>query len=295
MTIPKWHEFMAPVLHVMSDGAERDRAQITQDAANAVGLTAEDRAIVVATGGTRYGTRVGFAISFLTKAGALNRPQRGLYVINEIGRALIAAHPAASKRDIEVFTGYEPAGPDSTAPAEEESEEYADNPAEMIARGVEQIEAEVADELLQRILERSPAFFEQAVMRLLVAMGYQAEGGEAVVTPPSGDGGIDGFIDLDGLGVNRVYVQAKRYAADNTVQRPQLEAFAGVLDRHRASGVLITTGRFSSGAIEAAERASNRIVLIDGDRLAALLIRFGVGVQIKKTVNIVEIDEDFFE
>ena len=131
---------------------------------------------------------------------------------------------------------------------------------------------------------------------LLVAMGYGGTGGVAAATQLVNDGGIDGIIDQDVLGLNKVYVQAKRYAAGNSVGRPELQGFVGALIGKADRGVFITTSSFSNGALEYADRNTpTRLILIDGDRLTDLMIRFGVGVQIKETFNVVEVDEYFFQ
>lgn len=130
---------------------------------------------------------------------------------------------------------------------------------------------------------------------LLVAMGYGGADRQATVTQQSNDGGIDGIIDQDTLGLNRVYVQAKRYSPEGSVGRPELQAFVGALSGKADGGVFITTGRFSAAAREYAAVVPTRLILIDGERLTSLMIRFGVGVQTRQTVQIVEVDEDFFE
>ena len=144
-------------------------------------------------------------------------------------------------------------------------------------------------------LAQDPAFFEAAVVQLLVKMGYGGADGRATVTAKSNDGGIDGIIDQDTLGLSRVYVQAKRYALDATIDRPAIQSFVGALDGRAGSGVFITTASFTKGARDYAESRSTRVILIDGPRLARLMIQYGVGVQEKQTVRIVEVDEDFFE
>ncbi len=295
MSIPTWHEFMAPILRVMSDGSVRDRSEITEAAADDVHLTETDRAVTLTTGQPMYANRVGWAISHLTKSGALSRPERGRYVINDLGRSLLIAHPAVTRADVEAATGYRRAR--STQNAAPEVIENVDslNPAELIDQGIKQIHADVKAELLTRLMTKSPAFFEQTVVDLLVAMGYGGADGQARVTAATNDGGIDGIIDQDTLGLNRVYVQAKRYAADNAVNRPEVQGFVGALSGKADGGVFITTGRFSPGARDYAEVVPTRVILIDGDRLTSLMIRFGIGVQTKQTVSIVEIDEDFFE
>lgn len=295
MSIPKWHEYMPTILQIMSDGVIRDRSQITAEAADAVGLSAEDRRITLTTGQPMHANRVGWAISHLAKAGALERPERGRYLITAMGRGLRAAHPSVTRADVAAFTGYKRTPPTPTpAAAPDESTDSLD-PAELIDRGITEINEEVATELLARLHAKSPTFFEEAVVKLLVAMGYGGADGQATVTQQVNDGGIDGVIDQDALGLNRVYVQAKRYARDNAVGRPELQGFVGALLGKADRGIFITTGRFSKGARDYAESAVTRIILIDGARLAALMIRYGVGVQIKQTVHIVEIDEDFFE
>ena len=150
--------------------------------------------------------------------------------------------------------------------------------------------------ILDELHAREPAFFEQAVLDLLMAMGYGGAEGTATRTQLSNDGGIDGVIDQDALGLSRVYVQAKRYALDASIGRPEIQAFVGALHGNAANqGVYITTAGFSSGAKDYAKGIATRVVLVDGQRLAALMIRYGVGVQVKRTVEIVEVDEDFFE
>jgi len=295
LSIPKWHEFMAPVLRIMADGVLRDRSQITEEAADDAGVTHDERGITLTTGQPMYANRVGWAISHLTKSGALERPERGRYVISPLGHRLLDERPMVTRADVEAVTGYRrvKSAPEQLADVSEEEDSL--DPAELIDRGITQIRAEVATELLNRILAKSPAFFEQTVVDLLVAMGYGGAEGQANVTSLTNDGGIDGVIDQDTLGLNRVYVQAKRYAADNVVTRPDVQGFVGALSGKADGGVFITTGRFSPGAREYAEAVPTRIILIDGERLTSLMIRFGVGVQTRETVHIVEIDEDFFE
>lgn len=296
MAIPKWHEFMAPILRVMEDGGVRDRSQITEEAAADVGITAEERAVTLTTGQPKYANRVGWAISHLTKAGALNRPERGHYVVTDAGKVLLSNHPRVTVADVDTVTGYRRGDAAATAAAESTDEVGALVPAELIDRGVTQIHAEVAAELLARMHDKSPAFFEQAVLDLLIAMGYGGAEGKATRTQLSSDGGIDGIVDQDALGLSRIYVQAKRYAMDSAVQRPEIPAFVGALHGNQANqGVFITTGRFATGARAYADSVPTRVILIDGERLASLMIRYGVGVQVKQTVNIVEVDEDFFE
>lgn len=288
---------MGPILAVMNDGQTRDRSQITAESADMVGVTSDERRVLLTTGQPKFANRVGWAISHLTKSGALVRPERGFYVISEVGRALYSSFPTATRAEVMKVTGYRRTKP-AASPSIDDSidiETDALDPSELIDRGIRQIHAEVSAELLVRLLSKSPTFFEEAVVKLLVAMGYGGAEGQATVTKQSNDGGIDGIIDQDTLGLNRVYIQAKRYAPDNTVGRPELQGFVGALSGKADGGVFITTGRFSPGARDYAEVVPTRIILIDGERLTSLMIRYGVGVQAKQVVQLVEIDEDFFE
>lgn len=287
---------MAPILRVMNDGTVRDRSEITEAAADDVKLTSAEREVTLTTGQPMYANRVGWAISHLTKAGALLRPQRGQYVINDLGRKLLSTHPTVSRAEVEAVTGYRRSKSvgGSAVPDLADDVESLD-PAELIDQGIKQIQADIASELLTRLLTKSPGFFEQTVVDLLVAMGYGGAEGQARVTTATNDEGINGVIDQDTLGLNRVYVQAKRYSYENTVQRPEIQGFVGALSGKADGGVFITTGRFTTGARQYADAVPTRVILIDGDRLTSLMIRFGIGVQTKQTVHIIEIDEDYFE
>ncbi|UQN13954.1 restriction endonuclease [Gulosibacter sp. ACHW.36C] len=299
MTMRKWHEFLDPILRVLRDGGVLTRRELVEKAADSVGLTQEDRSIVLATGMPMFENRIGWAMSHLVIAGALERPQRARYQITDLGRSLLAKHAVVTKDIVTEETGYNGRTPSATVVTKNASEnaelDSSVDPEEIIDQGIQQIRDEVAADLLSRLQSKSPTFFEEAVVKLLVAMGYGGTEGRAAVTRQSNDGGIDGVIDQDTLGLNRVYVQAKRYSSDNSVQRPEIQAFVGALSGKADGGVFITTGRFSRGALEYADAVPTRIILIDGQRLTSLMIRFGVGVQVKSTVNIVRVDEDFFE
>jgi len=150
-------------------------------------------------------------------------------------------------------------------------------------------------ELLERLQGKEPGFFEQAVVQLLLAMGYGGTTGSGSVTQLSNDGGIDGVIDQDVLGLSRVYIQAERYAHDNVVGRPDVQAFVGALSGKADSGVFITTSAFTPAAISYTAGVPSRIILIDGQRLVELMIKYLVGVQSRQTYAVVEVDDDFFD
>lgn len=303
--MPNWEGFMIPTLKVMNDGAVRHLRDFQPLVADLVQLTDEQRKEMLPSGGQlKYQNRIGWAVSFLTNVGAINRPKRGHYQITDAGRQLIELFPKGAKeRDIKAL-GEDPASPirayKSAAPRLKnidtgtDVEESAMTPLEQVQSGIERIHDEIAAELLTRLQDKDPGFFEQAVVDLLLAMGYGGTTGAGSVTQLSNDGGIDGVIDQDILGINRVYIQAKRYQDGNTAGRPDLQAFVGALSGKADSGVFITTSHFSDGARTYAENVPTRIILIDGKRLTSLMIRYGVGVQMKETYKVIEIDEDFF-
>ncbi len=299
--IPPWEQFNRPVLSVLSDGAIRSLRQLRRDVAEAVGLTAEQRAETLPSGQLRADNRIGWAASFLARVDALDRPSRGHYAITQLGRELLATHPdGITEADLKPLANEGDEWWLSRPSSDGQSQEPLDtpitvlDPTEQVEQGVERIHEEVASELLTRLVEQDPAFFEGAVVELLLAMGYGGVGGRGVTTDLTNDGGIDGVIDQDVLGLSKVYVQAKRYSPTNTVGRPEVQGFVGALSGKADGGVFITTSRFSPGAIEWVRTVPARMILIDGRRLAELMIEYGVGVQVQRTYRVVEIDEDFF-
>lgn len=294
---------MIPSLQVLADGEVHRARAITDAAADVLGLTGEDREALIPSGQPRCQNRGLWALSYLARAEAVERPARGHYRITDVGRGLLSVNPdGVTERDLRALPGYVPPHATPRAVTTSDSEVAAEedeptlDPVEQIETGIARIHAEVAVDLLSRLHAQEPAFFEQAVLDLLMKMGYGGAEGTATRTQLSNDGGIDGIIDQDALGLARIYVQAKRYALASSVGRPEIQAFVGALHGNQANqGVFITTARFSSGARQYADSVATRVVLVDGERLARLMIRYGVGVQVKQTYRRVEIDEDFFE
>lgn len=302
MTLPAWDEFMLPLLQVMSDGQERGARELRAATAARVGLTEEQLAEELPSGQGKAANRIGWAASYLTRVGALNRPRRGRYVITDLGQQMAQQHPGGISR--KELRSYAPATDQwwlarrttSTSITAEDSEpDTSLDPIEQIEQGVSRVHQDVAARLMQRLLDNEPEFFERAVVVLLEAMGYGGTEGGGHVTPRSGDEGIDGIIDQDALGLSRIYLQAKRYAPERTVGRPDLQAFVGALSGKADGGVFLTTARFSGDAKAYAASVPARLILIDGARLTELMIRYGVGVQEQRVYRIVDIDEDFFE
>ncbi|UEJ81848.1 restriction endonuclease [Brachybacterium halotolerans subsp. kimchii] len=304
MPAPTWDQYMIPSLQVLVDGQLQRSREIVARAADLLQLSENDRAVLIPSGQEQWKNRGNWALSYLARAGAVERPSRGRYVITEVGRELLETHPdGMTEKDLPSVPGYDSprlaqkptaAAPATPAPGVEERTEL--DPDEQIENGIARIHADVADQLLTRIQAQGPEFFEKAVLDLLMAMGYGGAEGSATRTQLSRDGGIDGIIDQDALGLSRIYVQAKRYASDNTVGRPAIQEFVGALADNAANqGVFLTTSRFSADAQKYADQVQARVVLVDGAKLARLMIRCGVGVQIRRTVQIVDVDENFFE
>lgn len=305
--MPNWEGFMIPTLRVLSDGVVRHWREFQPLVAQDMGLTDEQKKEVLPSGSQlTHQNRMGWGVSFLTNVGALERPKRGHYTITEAGRQVLQMFPNGvrerelrelgddARSPIRPYQKSERARASETVTMEVEAADDAMTPIEQVQRGIARIHEEVSTELLERLQGKDPGFFEQAVVELLLAMGYGGTTGSGSVTQLSNDGGIDGVIDQDILGLSRVYVQAKRYADDNAVGRPDVQAFVGALAGKADSGVFITTSRFSTGAREYVGLVPTRIILIDGKRLTDLMIRYGVGVQVQETYKAIEIDEDFF-
>jgi restriction system protein len=250
---------------------------------------------------TRLANRVAWGMIYLKRAGLLETPRRGVYRITERGQSLLAEAP--KRVDINLLLRYpefvefrnlETNDGGGQAKSTEESIVSELTPDEQIRAGYERFERSLSALLLEKTKSASPRFFENLVVELLVAMGYGGSYADAArVVGQSGDGGIDGIIKEDRLGLESIYVQAKRW--EGTVGRPTIQQFAGALQGHRArKGVLITTSSFTKDAIDYAKNLQTTIVLVDGRQLTELMIEFGIGVSEIKTIRLKRIDEDYF-
>ncbi|NUB11893.1 restriction endonuclease [Azospirillum brasilense] len=308
MTIPDFQTVMLPVLRATADGEVRT-SDLVERIANDFNLSPEERSHLLPSGKqTTFANRVHWGIAYLGKAGLIERTRRAHYRTTERGQEVLAAPP--DRIDVKFLTQF----PDFQRFREAEAEAATEGsgattgasqnpsialtPDEVMRGAHRQLEAALADDLLQRIRSGTPAFFEQVVVRLLIAMGYGgsvAEMDKALVGG-SGDGGVGGVIDQDPLGLDRIYVQAKRYADGNNVGAGAIRDFFGSLDRFKATkGLFVTTSTFSPSARETAELLSKRIVLIDGIQLARLMIRHGVGCRVEEVLHVKKVDEEFFE
>lgn len=299
--VPIWPALIVPVLRALEDGRTLHRKDLFHEAANLAGLSESARLETLNSGGLRYEQRMGWVLSHVTRANWIERPTKGHYSVTDAGRRWLRDNPEGINysQAHEIFAQY---WPKSEKPATSQvlnSEPVAPEelePVEQIEDGINRIHDEVGVALIQRLRDGHPDFFEEAVVKLLLKMGYGGAEQRGRRIGGSGDGGVDGVIDQDALGLDRIYVQAKRYADGNNVGRETIQAFVGALHGVGASrGVFITTSTFTSGARQYAENVPSRIILIDAARLVSLMIKYRVGVQVKQTYDVVELDEDFFE
>lgn len=302
MAVPEFQNFLLPLLRTSGDALEHRVRDLIPILATELGLNDEDRAKLLPSGGqTVVANRVFWAATYLRKAGLLTAAGRGTVRISEEGRRVLLHPPQridkaflsqyASFREFAIGaqTGDGQERPKSDQPAGDIS------PEERIESGWEEVRAVLAQDLLSKVKAVAPRFFERLVVDLLLAMGYGGSRTDAskLVGRP-GDAGIDGTIAEDKLGLDVVYVQAKRW--DAAVGRETVQAFAGSLEGFRArKGVLITTSHFTPHAHEYVKQIEKRIVLIDGARLVELMIEHGVGVETSRTYEIKKVDLDYFE
>jgi len=299
MAVPKYSEMLLPMLKVMRDGQERQINEVVDLVADYMNLSEEDRAYLRPKHTqTLLRYRLGWTSTYLKKAHLLRSTRRGYVEITERGLSVLEEDPPEiDKNYLMQFPEFVEFVKPSKDEAEVEDTDSEDTPDEIIDRNYRRLVRDLADQLLESVLSCSPAFFEQLVVDLLLAMGYGSALHEAgQTTHLSNDGGIDGYIQEDKLGLDTVYVQAKRWAIDNSVRRPQIQGFVGSLMGEGATkGVFITTSSFSKGAIEYARNMQNvRLILIDGQQLAQLMIEHDVGVVPKETYTIKQVDENYF-
>jgi restriction system protein len=298
MPIPDYQECMSPLLEVLADGKDYPLRAVTTALADRFGLTDAEQAEPLPSGQqTVIANRVAWAKTYLKKAGLIAQPARGVVRITAEGKAVLAGKPAridnAFLRQYPTFADFY----GRTAPEPEGTEPPADaaTPEETLEAAALALRNALADELIDKLKACSPSFFERLVVDLLVAMGYGgslADAGHAIGR--SGDGGIDGIIKEDKLGLDVVCVQAKRW--ENTVGSREVRDFVGGMETYRSrKGVLITTSGFSKDAREYVTQIERRVVLIDGRRLAELMIDHGVGVATARTFAVQKIDLDYFD
>lgn len=303
MAIPDYQSLMLPLLQRAISRPVRV-PEIRDDIANEFDLSESERELMLQSGTQRIlENRLHWAKIYLSRAGLLETPSRGVFVATDLGRELLATKP--EKNDNSLLRQYPSfvefykasrSGKVADAGPEEATQLKAATPEEQIESAHQTVHSALRADLLNRILKNSPTFFEQLIVDLLVQMGYGSSHKNAAARlGRSGDGGVDGVLNEDRLGLDRVYVQAKRYAQDNPVGRPDVQAFVGSLvGRGATKGVFVTTSKFSAQADEFVRHLTQRVVLIDGAQLADLMIEHNVGTRVSRTIEFKRLDEDFF-
>lgn len=305
MSIPDFQTLMLPLLRLSSAG-EIAIGDAVRRLADEFSLSEDERAALLPSGRqATFTNRVHWAKTYLGKSGLVTATRRGRFAISQRGEQVLAVPPARIDiRYLEQFEEFQQfrarsssdGGQEQSTPLVNTDPDTA-TPDEIMRGAHRQIEASLAQDLLDRVRGAPPAFFEQLIVKLLLAMGYGgsvAEAGRALGR--SGDDGVDGVIDQDPLGLDRVYVQAKRYGAANPVGAGAVRDFFGSLDRHKAAkGLFVTTSAFTASARETAEYLSKRIVLVDGEQLGRMMVRHEVGCRVEEVLSVKKLDEEFFD
>lgn len=298
MALPKYDEFYRLVLNALQDGKSHSMKEVRNSIAQTLHLTEQDLSETLSNGSSVYAGRVGWAKTYLKKAEMIDSPQRGYITITPAGQSLLASNEPITNALLAKLSSafldfYRPQSGNSTSTQSDSGNTQIstpETPQETFERVYNLINEQLADELLNDVLNQSPVFFEHLVVDLMKAMGY----GDGLVTKYSGDDGIDGIIHEDKLGFNLIYIQAKCWKPDITITKPELQKFAGAMmgPPKVEKGLFITTAKFSPKAKEYA--TAQHIILVDGKKLTELMIEYGVGVSTQKAYLIKRIDSDYF-
>ncbi|OEU70820.1 MAG: restriction endonuclease [Desulfovibrio sp. S3730MH75] len=304
MAIPDYQTLMLPVLKLASDSKEHKFRDAVEQLADEFSLTSEERSEFLPSGNQAvFNNRVGWARSYLKQAGLLADPKRGFFTITEKGIELLASNPSEITTEtlsqypefIEFRNRRKTSKEKDNTEVAQQTFDSLQTPEDALASAYKQLRKSLESELLTIVKESSPSFFEKLVVDLLVNMGYggnRQDAGKAL--GKSGDGGIDGIINEDRLGLDVIYIQAKRW--EGSVGRPEIQKFAGALQGQRAKkGVFITSSSFTKGAEEYVSMIDTRIILIDGERLGRLMVDHNVGVSTVGKYEVKKVDSDYFD
>lgn len=301
MAVPDFQTLMLPTLRLASTGIVR-AADAVERLADEFSLSSDDRAEMNASGRqAKIFNRVHWAITYLAKASLIARPKRGLFTITEHGRQVLASPPdRITIPFLSQFEGFDRFRTGNGLISEEDATPVspvvsAETPDERIEAAFTDMNAALRSELLERVQSIHPTAFEKLIVDLMLGMGYGA-GGSGQHLGRTNDGGVDGVINEDVLGLDIIYLQAKRYATGNVISVEKIREFAGVLDERGATkGVFVTTSHFASQALNYAQRSPKRLVLIDGEELTRLLVRYNVGVRVHQIMESKKLDIDYFD
>lgn len=301
MAVPKFFEFFEGFLRATQDGELHTAKEVREIIAAEMNISAEDRKEMLPSGKqSTFDNRVAWARTYLDKAGLIETPTRGKYRITENGKQALASGEKIDLKYLErsdKFREFHNVTTENTTEPAEEVGESDESPMEILDAAFQQVNATLASQLMDEVMKLSPSEFEQLVVKLLLKMGYGSGiEGAGRVTQQSNDGGIDGIIQEDQLGFSNIYIQAKQWATDQTVGKPEIQKFVGALQGQQAQkGLFITTAKFSSGATQFAENLLGaKVVLVDGSKLTRLMIKHNIGVSVEHTYEVKRLDSDFF-
>ena len=306
MAVPKYNEFFSPVLRALETGEIKHVSEIRKFALDYLNVSEEDRKAMLPSNTQRLAdNRVNWSITYLRKANLIERVARGKYKITNTGLQILhEKKDHVELKDLYQFDSFRQFINTDTMSEEKKDlskpsvlEDLQEGtPQDNLNASMEQINKELSANLLSEIMERSPAFFEKMVVQLLLKMGYGSALEDGFVTGCSGDEGIDGIIREDKLGFSSIYIQAKRWAEDKAIGRPEIQKFVGALAGQGAQkGLFITTGTFTKEARSYVEKQlSTKVVLVDGEELTKLMIEYNLGVSVETVYTIKKIDTDFF-
>ena len=303
MAIPDYETIMRPLLEACADGKNHRVRDLAETLAEKFQLTPTERAELLPSGIVKFVSRIGWAKTYLKQAGLIEQPARAMVRITARGRETLGSTERIDNAYLSHFAEFR-AFKDRSRSAQRSSNtestgvlEEAVTPQEALQQAFDELRDSLVNDVLDTLFHASPAFFERAVVDLLRAMGYggSVEDAGALLGGP-GDGGVDGAIKEDTLGLDTVYVQAKKWATDRTVGDREIRDFIGALQLQRArKGVFFTTSDFTKSARESATRSESRVVLINGKKLAELMVDYKVGVSVTSTLELKRLDSDYFE
>lgn len=302
MPIPKYDEMYRAFLDCLADGQQHKSKEVKDAVAGVFSVSEKERAELLPSGKQQlFDNRIGWTRTYLKKAGLVQSPSRGVYVITPAGRQVLDENPPQIDnlflQRFESFRKFISPNTEEAVTASPAEKVSSKTPQDILDEAFQQINTTLADDLLNEIMKQSPVFFEHLVVKLLTQMGYGGSVDNAgMVIGQTGDEGIDGIIREDKLGFSLIYIQAKRWDCDKTVGRPELQKFVGALAGQGASkGLFITTAKFTKEAYQYAEKQhTTKVVLVDGTTLAKLMIEYNLGVSTEVTYRIKRIDSDFF-
>lgn len=298
MAVPKFFEFFEGFLQAIEDGELHSAKEVREIIAQEMNISDSDRAIMLPSGKqSTFDNRVAWARTYLDKAGLVETPARGKYRITESGLAALASGEKIDLKYLERNKDFKDFHSVTKPLTEAVNEEKNESPMEVLDSAFQQVNATLASQLMDEIMKLSPTEFERLVVKLLLRMGYGSGIDNAgMVTQQSNDGGIDGIIKEDQLGFSHIYIQAKQWATDQTVSKPEIQKFVGALQGQQAQkGLFITSAKFTKGAMDYVNNLLGaKVVLVDGATLTRLMIKHNVGVSVEEVYEIKKIDSDFF-